>query len=98
MATDNVPLYIPRELWEDFLRFLDVAQCGFTEDDVANFSPNEFAVLQMVERWIKHGVVEHWVNGEELPIAPGLNNGTSRRYRTITEKRQAASEFASIIT
>ena len=75
-------LNVPDHLWDDFLRFLDIAQSQFTEEDVANFHSQELKVLKLVEGWLK----KH------------LDGGASRRFETMLDKRKAGRELGLLIS
>lgn len=68
---------IPDHLKDDFLRFLDVAQSSFTDEDVANFHEGELEVLKLVEDLVE----------------ANLDGGAAKRYPTHAEKREASLEL-----
>ena len=41
---------VPKELIDDFLAFLDIAQASYAEEDVRDFSVSERKVLNFVEK------------------------------------------------
>ena len=56
---------VPDELVNDFMRFLDVAQASFTEEEIAGFAAGERRVLTFVECLLKGERSMRWQNRRE---------------------------------
>jgi hypothetical protein len=65
---------VPDDIAPYFLDFLDCAQAGYTEEDVADFTDDERKVLAFVESLIP-SPSKRWANRQESQqAAKGLRN------------------------
>jgi hypothetical protein len=57
---------IPDELYEDFVKFLDMAQASFTEEEIESFSENEKKLIKWVETFLGEKKSSRFKNQEEF--------------------------------
>lgn len=56
---------IPDHLYHSFLRFLDIAQSNFVQDEVSSFSLEEQDVIKFIEKLLGKSASKRFQNREE---------------------------------